>query len=132
MTFENGIDVQNRTMQDGIKTEAGKDRIVPICDKIFPFVELMKRKGFEGVSSEENGELLNYNQLYRKITGFLVENEFNYIPYETRHTFATMLDNKNINPKVKKLLLGHSSNDVTEKEYTHKTIEQLREAVNSL
>lgn len=132
MTFENGIDINNKTMQGGIKTEAGKDRIVPICDKIFPFVEKMHTNGFSGISSDENGELLNYNQLYRKITGFFEENDFNHIPYETRHTFATMLDNKNINAKVKKLLLGHSSNDVTEKVYTHKTIEQLREAVNSL
>ncbi len=132
MTFENGIDIHNRTMQGGIKTEAGKDRIVPICDKIFPFVEQMYANGFSGISSGENGEQLNYNQLYRKITAFLEENNFDHIPYETRHTFATMLDNKNINSKIKKLLLGHSSNDVTEKVYTHKTIEQLREAVNSL
>lgn len=132
MTFENGIDIRNKTMQGGLKTEAGKNRIVPICDKVFPFVEAMKKKGFAGISSDENGELLNYNQLYRKITGFFEENDFNHIPYECRHTFATMLDNKNINSKVKKLLLGHSSNDVTEKVYTHKTIEQLREAVNSL
>ena len=53
-------------------------------------------------------------------------------PYECRHTFATMLDNNDTNPKIKKLLLGHSSNDVTEKVYTHKTIEQLREAVDKL
>ncbi|MDE6784684.1 MAG: tyrosine-type recombinase/integrase, partial [Ruminococcus sp.] len=132
MTFENGIDVQHKTMQGGIKTEAGKNRLMPICDKIFPFVEQMYTSGFSGISSDENGESLNYNQLYRKIIGFFEEYDFNHIPYETRHTFATMLDNKNINAKIKKLLLGHSSNDVTEKVYTHKTIEQLREAVNSL
>lgn len=132
MTFENGIDIRNKTMQGGIKTEAGKGRVVPICDKIFPFVERMYTNSFSSISSDENGELLNYNQLYRKITGFFEENGFAHIPYETRHTFATMLDNKNINAKIKKLLLGHSSNDVTEKVYTHKTIEQLREAVNSL
>lgn len=132
MTFGNGIDIQNKLMQGGMKTEAGKGRVVPICDKIFPFVKRMYNNGFSGISSDENGELLNYNQLYRKITGFFEDNSLNHIPYETRHTFATMLDNKNINSKIKKLLLGHSSNDVTEKVYTHKTIEQLREAVNSL
>ena len=66
---------------------------------------------------------------------FLYYYEFDHIPYECRHTFATMLDNNDTNPKIKKLkklLLGHSSNDVTEKVYTHKTIEQLRLAVNKL
>jgi len=132
MRFGEGIDVQNKTMQGGMKTEAGKDRVVPICDKVISFVEKMHSKGFSGISSDEDGNILNYNQLYRRIVDFFEENGFDHIPYECRHTFATMLDNNNINPKVKKLLLGHSSNDVTEKVYTHKTIEQLREAVNSL
>ncbi len=63
---------------------------------------------------------------------FLYYYEFDHIPYECRHTFATMLDNNDTNPKIKKLLLWHSSNDVTEKVYTHKTIEQLKLAVNKL
>jgi integrase len=132
MTFADSIDINERTMRGGVKTEAGKDRIVPICDKIFPFVESMYKRGFAGIASDESGEPLDYNGLYRKITVFFADNGIKHIPYETRHTFATLLDNKNINAKIKKLLLGHSSTDVTEKVYTHKTIEQLREAVNSL
>ncbi len=79
----------------------------------------MYNKGFSGISSDDNGNILSYNQLYRKIVDFFEENGFNHIPYEYCHTIATMLDSNNINPKVKKLLLGHSSNDVTEKMYTH-------------
>lgn len=55
-----------------MKTEAGKGRVVPICDKIFPFVKRMYNNGFSGISSDENGELLNYKQLYRKITGLKI------------------------------------------------------------
>jgi integrase len=43
-----------------------------------------------------------------------------------------MLDNKNTNVKIKKMLMGHASTDVTEKVYTHKTIEQLKSAVDAL
>ena len=132
MDFENGIDIKNKTMQGGMKTEAGKNRIGPIADNIFPFIEQMYKKGFGGISVDENGMILNYSQLYRRIISFFELNGFKHIPYECRHTFATMLDNKNINTKIKKMLLGHSSNDVTEKVYTHKNIEQLREAINSL
>ncbi len=132
MTFDNGIDLLSKTMQGGMKTEAGKDRVVPFCDKIYPFAEEMHRKGFSCITSDENGKPLNYNQLYNRLTDFFEEQGFKHIPYECRHTFATLLDNKNINNKIKKLLLGHSSNDVTENVYTHKTLEQLREAVNSL
>lgn len=56
----------------------------------------------------------------------------NHTPHECRHTFATLLDNADVNKKTKKLLLGHSSTDVTEKVYIHKTLEQLKQAVNSI
>lgn len=70
MTFDDGIDVEGRIMQGGLKTAAGRGRIVPICDKIFPFVDQMKNSGFAGISVDENGKILNYNKLYRKITSF--------------------------------------------------------------
>lgn len=132
MTFKDGIDTDEMIMTGGIKTEAGKNRVVPVCKKIEPFIMHMYNKGYEAVSVDEKGEMLNYDKLYRRLKTFLSDYEFDHIPYECRHTFATMLDNNDTNPKIKKLLLGHSSNDVTEKVYTHKTIEQLREAVNKL
>ena len=47
-----------------------------------------------------------------------------------RHTCASLLDDKDVNVKIKKLILGHASSDVTERVYTHKTLEQLLEAIN--
>ena len=43
---------------------------------------------------------------------------------------ALKLDDKDVNVKIKKLILGHASSDVTERVYTHKTLEQLLEAIN--
>ena len=51
-------------------------------------------------------------------------------PHDGRHTCATLLDNAEIALKTIKLILGHSSADVTERVYTHKTIRQLIEAIN--
>ena len=56
-----------------------------------------------------------------------------HTPHDCRHTFATMLSNAGANPVSIKRLMGHSSgNDVTEKIYTHKDIEQLRKAIEMI
>lgn len=132
LTFENDIDLKEMTAIGGKKTKAGENRIIPFCNKIIPFIKEFHKKGYKAITVDTNGKYLNYNKLYRRLKDYLKEIGLNHIPYECRHTFATMLDNKDINTKIKKLLMGHASTDVTEKVYTHKTIEQLRNAVNSL
>ena len=57
---------------------------------------------------------------------------FNHKPHDTRHTFATRMHNAGADPLCTKIILGHSIKDLTERIYTHKTIEQLIEAVNML
>lgn len=54
----------------------------------------------------------------------------NHFPHDGRHTCKTRLDNAGVNPTTAKLILGHSSNDVEERVYTHKTTKQLIEAIN--
>ena len=56
-----------------------------------------------------------------------------HTPHDCRHTFATLLNDAGANPVSIKRLLGHSSgNDITEKIYTHKDIEQLRIAIEKI
>lgn len=132
MNFGKEIDIKEMTATGGKKTQAGKGRIVPFCKKIIPFVQEFYDKGYNALTVDSEGEYLNYNKLYNRLKDYMSDSGLEHIPYECRHTFATMLDNKEINTKIKKMLMGHASNDVTEKVYTHKTIEQLREAVDSL
>ena len=42
------------------------------------------------------------------------------------------MDDAEIPLKIKQLILGHSAQDITSKVYTHKTIEQLIEAINRI
>ena len=52
--------------------------------------------------------------------------------HDTRHTFATLLNNANANSTSIIKLIGHSDFSTTENIYTHKDIEELRKAVNLL
>ena len=49
-----------------------------------------------------------------------------HTPDDTRHTFISECKALEISDYVIKLLIGHELKDVTEKYYTHRTIEQLR------
>lgn len=131
LSFDEHINLEEMTARGGKKTEAGKNRIVPFCDKIKPFVNEISKMSTHLVC-RKNGETINYGQYYRDFKKYTESLEMNHAPHECRHTFATLLDNANVNKKIKKLLLGHSSSDVTEKIYIHKTLEQLKQAVNSI
>lgn len=56
----------------------------------------------------------------------------NHLPHDCRHTTATMLDNAGVDRTIVKLILGHTSTDVIERVCTHKTPEQLLNAINMI
>ena len=56
----------------------------------------------------------------------------NHLPHDGRHTCSTLPDDAEVPMKIKQLILGHSSHDITSKVYTHKTLEQLIEAINRI
>jgi len=55
-----------------------------------------------------------------------------HTPHECRHTFRTRLDNAGANKKCCDLLMGHASTDTGLRVYTHKTLNELRAAVELL
>jgi integrase len=56
---------------------------------------------------------------------------YDYTPHDTRHTFITLMDEAEVNKLVVKMIVGHSTKDITE-HYTHKNIQQMLEAVNKI
>lgn len=124
-------------MLGGIKTAAGKNRVIPIADKVLPFVKALYDEGNTMLIEDEDGPL-NYDKYrpryFETAMTLLPLTMRDHLPHDCRHTCATMLDNVEpaIAPKIIKLILGHASKEVTEKVYTHKTIEQLIEAINKI
>ena len=53
----------------------------------------------------------------------------NHTPHECRHTFRSLLDSAGANKKCIDLMMGHTSKDVGERIYTHKTLDELRDAL---
>lgn len=120
-------------MMGGMKTAAGKNRVIPIADKIMPIIKnwYSPDETYLCIDPKDNRPIRNYDRLRDHIwqkCEFLA----NHLPHDGRHTCATLLDNAEISLKIIQLILGHRSANITHKTYTHKTIEQLVEAINQI
>lgn len=126
-------------MRGGSKTDAGKNRVIPLHERILPLVEKWYNRAKE-VQSEhlifnhEHKQMLYWNFYHEKFEKIIEQLEFDkrHRPHDTRHTFATMMDRTPANKLCTKRILGHASKDITDKVYTHKDIEELIKAVNYL
>lgn len=124
------IDLVNMTMTGGLKTEAGKNRLVPIHPKIFPLIEKRYNKDNQYLIINFKGKKMKYDNYYKeKFIPIMEQLNMEHRPHNCRHTFATLLSNANANATAIKKMIGHESYATTEKIYTHKDIEELRKNV---
>ncbi len=129
------INIDTNTMLGGLKTEAGKNRIVPMHSKTFPLIQSRYNEKNEHLFIDPNGQQGNsmtydkYRSRFKKVMERL---NMNHRPHDTRHTFITLAKEYDMNEYMLKLIVGHSIQDVTEKIYTHRTIEQLKEEIEKI
>lgn len=114
------IHLKERYLIGGIKTQAGIDRTIPIAKKIVPLFKLDdKLPGYPDA----------IGRLWKKSP---VKALNNHLPHDGRHTCETLLNNADINKRIIQLIIGHAGDDIDEKVYTHKTTEQLIEAIDKI
>ena len=125
------IDLENRVMFGGMKTDAGRNRYVPIHDKIYDLVKARYDTCSNTLFEEEAGNL-TYDKYRTRFKNVMRKLNMNHTPHETRHTFITLGKSVGMDEYILKLIVGHAIEDVTEKIYTHRTIEQLRTELNKI
>lgn len=130
------VDLQNRSFCGGLKTNAGRNRIVPIHPIIYNLVEKNYKKALslhsEYLFNDENDiseTMLTYFKYRGRFKKVCSQFGMTHKPHDTRHTFITKAKAGNMNEYVLKLIVGHSIKDVTEKTYTHRTIQQLYDEI---
>ncbi|MCC5910163.1 MAG: site-specific integrase, partial [Clostridiaceae bacterium] len=88
------VDLKNKTIIGGIKTEAGRDRVIPISNKIFDLVAKRVEQGHEYLITKDEGLPLKYDNYYReKFTPIMEQLNMDHKPHDCRHTFATLMSN---------------------------------------
>ena len=132
------IDFEKNIMTGGLKTQAGKERIVPILPLIKPLLEkryneavkLKSEYVFNDINSQ-TGINMTYDKYRKRFMKIMEKLDMNHTPHECRHTFITIAKSNKMDEYVLKLIVGHAIDDITEKVYTHRTVEQLRADMNT-
>ena len=130
------VDLAARIMVGGLKTEAGKNRRVPLHTCILPFMErLMQTEGEYLIMryDKDKPQKMSHNRFMEYYWSPFTESIgiSQYTPHYARHTLATMMREAKIEEDIRKLILGHKNNDITDR-YTHHPDSMLIEAIDML
>ena len=112
-------DITDGCFVGGMKTENGKNRLVPIHPIILPLVETerLKSANFESTRlfSNTRGRKFSYQDFL-----YWFKPRFpDHTPHEMRHSFATYARRSGMDATIIKRIMGHSLKDLTEEVYTH-------------
>lgn len=123
------INQKEQYFKGGVKTQAGKNRIVPIHNSILPYALTFQSFNFNANTFREKSfyptlQLLGIDET---ISGK------KHTPHDCRHTFSWLCDKYKVDDLSKHLLMGHSlGGDVEKSVYGHRTIEELRTEINKI
>lgn len=118
-------------MVGGKKTAAGRDRVIPLADKIIPLIR--ENIGSRAYLFEADGQKINYPAYRNRFLKLMNELGAEHRLHDTRHTTISRLHAAGVPETTIKKIVGHSAgNDITAKVYIHKTVEELREAINRI
>lgn len=127
----------------GIKTEAGKDRAVPVSPKIRSIIEQRVSACHGFLFPRENGEQMSV-AYFRDYCFYPVlasadiqpiptaEHPAYYTPYSCRHTFANLLKEVQGSDVDKAKLIGHANYSTTQKMYQSAELDAMRKIIEEL
>lgn len=134
-------DAEKRCFTGGIKTEAGKGRIVPVSPKIQPHVDALVAAAGDGYVFGRLGAQMSLavyrSQFYELLDRCGIQNPVDedgrhrLTPHACRHTFATLMKRASGSDADKLALIGHTSAGQL-RDYQDAPIEDLRAITDQL
>lgn len=127
------INFEENTMTGGVKTSAGKNRVVPIHPAILPIVRqhYSSTDYLFDLDPKQNTETyrVKFSKNWKQK---MLEIGIDHLTHDCRHTFRSKLDSAGANKVAIDRIMGHASQSIGERVYTHKTIAELQSAINLL
>ncbi len=120
------VDLKERYFQGGVKNKYSRERIVPIHSGIY---SLVKRR------IKRDGALMKNTTDFREDMYAVLEmlKIDKHTPHDCRHTFSKLCEDNKVSENDRKRMLGHSfGNDLTNKVYGHRSLEDLREEIEKI
>lgn len=125
------INLEEHYAIGGSKTEAGKDRVIPLHDKILPIVkERIEKYGF--LAPSEKGTPTPYVTFNQRLARLMKKLGWEHKSHDTRKTAISLMHRYEIPMEVIRIIVGHSGKGVTEKVYIYKSKQELVDYVNKV
>ena len=119
-------------LQGGLKTQAGRERIVPVHPQIAPYLAAWLARSGETIVCRDDGKPMRDTAYRRHFAELMARiGAEGATPHCCRHTYVTRLQAKGVPLELIARLAGHSS-IATTNDYTHTSMETLSNAVSLL
>lgn len=122
------VNLDENFFKGGVKTAAGKGRIVPIHSGI---VEMVKHHvdTYDAFLLDKSVPKFR-KAMYEKLKALGIPD---HTPHDCRHTFSRLCEKYGVNEADRKRMLGHSFGaDITNGVYGHRTLEELRAEIEKI
>lgn len=122
------VNLEEGYFRGGLKTAAGKNRVVPIHSAILPFVQDRIQK--HGKILTFNAEYFRAKKMYPTLERLGLER---HTPHDCRHTFSRLCEKFGVREADRKRMMGHSfGSDITNAVYGHRTLQELHEEIEKI
>jgi integrase len=115
----------------GIKTEAGKNRVIPLHNRILPLVKEQLGDN-KWLMQSNRGVAMSYKNASLRLNKVFDKFGFNHKIHDTRRTAVSLMHTSGIPMETIRVIVGHSGKGVTEKIYLYKEPKELVDIINTL
>lgn len=138
------IDLQNWIFTGGMKTPAGTGRIVPIHPKIRHLIQQKYKEATElgseylinctDTHTHRSSLMFTYDKYQKRFAKIVEELKLNdqHRPHDPRIYFITMAKKYKVDEYALKRIVGHAITDITERVYTKRDIDWLKEEMEKI
>lgn len=125
-------DPKTKTLTGGLKTDAGRDRVVPVHPKILPIIERWHKASKGPLYPRTDGKAYNKDNfrtdVWRPCMDALGLPE-DLTPHSARHTCGTRLSAAGAAPEDIQRIMGHADYSITANTYINQDIAALKAAM---
>ncbi len=126
------IHLDERYFITGSKTDAGKDRIIPIAKPIEKLIRNRYNKNNNFLIMKD-GKQLTANNYRQSIWNPAMKGlHMNHLPHDCRHTFCSISDRAGMDRLIQQRIVGHKAANITEQVYIHKKIADYVQAIDKV
>lgn len=115
----------------GLKTKAGKNRVIPFHDKILPLIKERVEK-YGCFVPNVNGTPATYIAFQHRFARHMEKLNWEHKIHDTRKTGISIMHSAEIPMEVIRVIVGHSAKGVTEQVYLYKEPKELVEYINKI